>query len=196
MIAFSSASRSIAVSPEPKLSQYAWQCIGRKAARLSCKPGFTRADRDDLAQELALRLWSALRNFDPARGKEQAFIATVLKRAGASLLRKSCSRRRGRRLKHLAIICAETNDLQRSADAELTCALCATNGSSQKAFDLSHDVAVMMEHLPVKLRTLAEQLKEHSVTEIAERRGVSRFRIYAEIEVLRAQFAELRSNDF
>jgi RNA polymerase sigma factor (sigma-70 family) len=187
MIDFPSTSVSQTTFEPGSLSREAWYCIWRKATRLASRPGFTRADRDDLAQELALWLWMALRRFDPARGSETAFISTILKRAGNSLLRRCSCRKRGRLLRHCSILNRELND---DCKTELN-----TKDEAERAIDLRHDVRVVIKQLPPHLRTLAEQLQAYSITEIARQRNISRHCIYEDIKTLRSEFASLSQKE-
>ena len=168
---------STKIQPDCGLSRSAWQRIRRKANQLSRRSGFTLADRDDIEQELAFRLWQTLRHFKPSRGEIDRFISTVLHRAGVSLLRERNSSRRGRNVAHIPIDADSIASAAILADAPLADEL-----------DLIHDVAAVLDRLPASLRDLAEQLKNHSVAEIARNQNVSRTTVYAGIHELRERF--------
>ena len=67
------------------------------------KAGLTPADREDVEQELALRLWQALPGYNPDMGKLRRFVGTVLRRAAHSLLRLRTSRKRGGHCRHQSL---------------------------------------------------------------------------------------------
>src|SRR5512140_1240899 len=82
---------------------YLWRRVRRQAQRLIGKAGLTPADREDVEQELALRLWQALPGYNPDMGKCGAFVGTVLQRAAHSLLRLRTSRKRGGHCRHQSL---------------------------------------------------------------------------------------------
>lgn len=174
--------------PNP-LDRETWRRIRRKAKQLLGKAGFRQADREDIEQELALRVWGGLRNFDPEVGCSGAFVATVLERAANSLLRLRNSHKRGNGHGHRPLTIEYEDPEEGAAGDETALVLCSTEPSHESIFDLTHDVTVVLDQLPPRLRELAEELKQRSVTEIARRTDVSRSTIYAQIKQLRAAFA-------
>jgi RNA polymerase sigma factor (sigma-70 family) len=172
------------------LSPQAWRSVRRKARQLIGRAGFRAFDREDIEQELALRLWEGLRNFDPEAGSPGAFVATVLARAAHSLLRRRNSRKRGKGHVHCSLA-TEYEDSEGNLTGDQTdLVLCGADRPHELAFDLAHDVAVVLAQLPPRLRELAEDLKHQSVAQIARRAGVSRSTIYGRIAELRAAFAD------
>ena len=173
--------------PNP-LNREIWRQIRRKAKQLVGKAGFRPADREDIEQELALRVWSGSRNFDPEVGHCGAFVTTVLERAANSLLRLRNSHKRGNGHGHRPLTIEYEDPEEGAAGDETALALCSTEPSHESVFDLAHDVAVVLDQLPPHLRELAEELKQQSVTEIFRRTDVSRSTIYKRITELRAAF--------
>jgi len=167
------------------LGREAWRAVRRKAKRLVVAGRFAAADREDLEQELAIRLWQGLSSYDPALGSLPSFIATILHRAAATLCRSRCSVRRGSGAIRLSWD-AMSADATGSIEEAMTSARAPL--SHHEAFELAHDVAVVIETLPEELKRLARQLKRLSVTEIAQRQGVSRSLVYTRIHALRARF--------
>jgi len=169
------------------LGREAWRAVRRKARRLVARGGFAASDREDLEQELAIRLWRGLPSYDPALGSIESFIATILHRAAATLWRSRHSQRRGNGLAYhsLDVTCEE---LAQSVEEAMSSARATV--PPDEAFDRAHDVAVVLKTLPAELQRLACQLKHLSVTRIAEREGVSRSTVYARIRALRARFVE------
>jgi RNA polymerase sigma factor (sigma-70 family) len=171
------------------LSPQVWRAVRRKARQLVGRAGVRPLDREDIEQELALHLWQALRNFNPEAGSPGAFVATVLARAGHSLLRRRNSRKRGKGHVH----CSLTNEYEdpegNIMGDQTDLVLCDADRPHEIAFDLAHDVDVVLAQLPPHLRQLAEDLKRQKVSEIARRTGVSRSTIYTRIAELRSAFS-------
>lgn len=69
------------------LNGYASGLIKFKARQLSRRCGFTRTDRGDLEQELWTDLLDRLPRYDPAKASLNTFIARVVDRKVASILR-------------------------------------------------------------------------------------------------------------
>ena len=68
------------------------QCIDRYAGlvwSVAKRMGLSPADAEDLTQEVFLELWSKADAFDPDKGSEPAFIATIARRRLIDHLRKS-----------------------------------------------------------------------------------------------------------
>ena len=87
--------------------------IRRTARRLSRRPGFANADREDLEQELALELLQRRADHDPGKGTLAAFAAGVLRQRAADLLQKRGAEKRGGGRRGLSL-----NDEARSEDGK------------------------------------------------------------------------------
>src|SRR5262249_7843035 len=70
------------------LARFARGIIRRKVRLLVSRAGFTKQDRQDLEQELVLRLLQSLDLFDPEQAHPNVFITTVIERAVAMILRE------------------------------------------------------------------------------------------------------------
>ena len=173
--------------PSPLLGPHAWRSIRHKASQLVGIAGLRYQDRPDIEQELALRVWRAMPNFDPDIGCSGAFVATVIERAANSLLRLRSSRKRGIRHAHQSLAIGACMSGTGDDDTTRSARPC-TVVSHETAVDLVQDVGTVIDHLPSELRELAEGLKHHSVTETARRAGISRSTIYARIGALRVAF--------
>ena len=79
------------------LTTYAQSLIRFKAKQLSRKPGFSRTDEEDVAQELTAYLLSRAHLFDPRRASADTFADRVIRTAKAMLLR---DRRRQQHARH------------------------------------------------------------------------------------------------
>lgn len=80
---------------EPFFDEGTTRLIRSRARRLCRDRPFTTADRDDVEQELTAHLARRQPRFLPRRGSWTAFVACVLDRRAASLMRERRSQRRG-----------------------------------------------------------------------------------------------------
>ena len=98
-------------SASPKqLDAFAARLIRRKARQLVGRAGFTRSDRDDIEQELALKLLKQLSAFDPGEAHWHVFVTTVVERYAASLLRDKRAEKRDHRRATSLHVLIETGD--------------------------------------------------------------------------------------
>lgn len=164
---------------------FALRLVRRKARRLARCAGFTAADREDIEQELLLKLWEARDRFDPQLSHPHAFITTVVERAAASILRAQKAHKRGNQVAHTSldeVACCHQDDPGGAVLAPCT-------PSHQAAVDLACDVSELLSRLPSQLREVAELLASHSKRRIAKRLGISRRTLDRRIDALRSHFA-------
>lgn len=166
--------------------------IRRTARRLSRRPGFANADREDLEQELALELLQRRADHDPGKGTLAAFATGVLRRRAADLLREHGAEKRGGGGRGLSL-----NDEVRSADGEQVeraDTLGAADGERRLGREsLSEserrvrrlDVEAVLARLPGHLRRLCELLKDMGVAEAARHAGITRATLLGELRRLR-----------
>lgn len=133
--------------------------IRHKADKLVGNCGFTRSDRDDLKQELALKAHLASARFDPARGTATSFYNRVLANKANSLARHATRQKRDRR-----------NNVPLD-DAHLV--------APDRRADLRVDVADALDALAEDDRALAPLLATHSVAATARTTGTTRSTIRA-----------------
>lgn len=142
----------------------------RRRVRSRLAPRCSQAsERADLSQELFLRLLHAEWRFDPRVAPAEAFIAIVVDRDIADLIRK---RRRGRL------------PLDRTVNLD---ELVQPRGATS-AVDLAHDVSAILAGLPEPLRATADQLKLVTKAEAARNLGVSRQTLNNRVRDLRKAF--------
>ncbi len=149
--------------------------VASQARQLAHRFEFLRQDRDDLEQELLLRLVRALPKFDARRGARKAFAQTVVARAAASLIRdRQVPQRHPRCTRPLA---APGTVLDPDSEDR-----------TEAAVDPSLDVAAVLADLPAAERRLAEHLQEGNVTEAARRLGLARSTVVCRVRRLRERF--------
>lgn len=182
---------------------FASQLIRQKARQLVRHPGFSKSDRPDIEQELAMELVRKYRCFDPERARETTFIARVIENKAVSLVR---------------IRIAEKRDFRRSANSLNETVRDADGGSVERtqAFDASSatnhtgqfrrtdedqsqlqlDIAEVFKLLPDDLRPLAELLMEVSEYAASRELGKSRRQVANDMSRLRELFEDADLRDY
>jgi RNA polymerase sigma factor (sigma-70 family) len=120
--------------------------------------GVPSSDREDLAQEARIAVWTAFRcHYNPSRSKPGTFASKVVANRMASLLRAT-----HRRLKTVPVEAPHLADI----DGIL-------------ALELKMDVTTIVASLPEADRRLAEYLADHSPSEASRAFGIARSTVYA-----------------
>lgn len=170
--------------------------IRRKVRQLIGLAGFTHQDRDDLEQELYVRLLQAMRRFDPERAHRNAFVTAVIERFVANVLRNKRAQKRndqGRVSLNVFIEVAgegQTELAQTIGDRELDARLGRERRSEDSLRDLMLDMAAVIATLPRQWQTLLELRKKHSMTEAAEQMGVPRTTLNEWMRRIRRRFED------
>lgn len=166
-----------------------------KARQLAARSEFSPADREDLAQELLLHVIRRAPKFDPSKGSIQAFIATLIARRAASLLRREMAAKRD------AHQCCSLNMLIRADDGtrvELASTitedapdprLFKRSRHSQHRVEMASDIATVLSRLPDDMRQLCERLKRESLSAAARSMGIPRSTLATRLSKLRKTFA-------
>lgn len=171
-----SAVQPTAVSPESLFEiphkhgdDYARWLVECTADRLIGHGGFAENEREDLQQELLLRLLESWPAFDPRKSQPLTFVAIVIRNAASKLVRQ-------RRME-----CQHIRFVPESPDVDVP--------SHVPAVDLQCDVATVLERLPPELQELAGRLMTESVTEVARSDGVPLSVIKRQVRQLHDAFA-------
>ena len=144
--------------------------------------GIKKQDRDDLVQELMLRLLQSLRLFDAAQADRKSFVTAVVERNAAKILRdRRAKKRDGGRIDWLDV-------LLEALDEEPTDLAIDDRAAGQA--DLAIDVADLLARLPAGLRDLAERLKTQTLSQVAREMGVPRSTLQRRVARLRRHFEE------
>jgi RNA polymerase sigma-70 factor (ECF subfamily) len=167
---------------ENVLDRFARGIIRRKVRLLVGRAGFTRQDRDDLEQELVLRLLQSLDLFDPEQAHPNVFITTVIERAVAMILRERRAKKRDSGVVR-SLDQAKAKDGSSAEPAD-------PRGGGQDRFDLASDLAEVFARLPEELRDLAERLKSQSLSQAARDLGVPRTTLQRQVQRLRQSFED------
>lgn len=184
------------------IDSFAWVVIRRKARQLVGRAGFTAQDREDIEQDLALRLLESLRSYDPAQGHRNAFVTAVVDRTAAKILRdRRTKKRNGGPVRSLDTLLRaldwdreEYDDVAHSF--EESALIDRLPHGEEEQVDLRQDLASVLEHLPADLRDLAERLKTQSVSEAARDLGMPRTTLQRRVDQLRQHFEEAGLRDY
>ena len=172
----------------------AWSLLGQA--------GITRADIEDIEQELRTELLVYLPRFDPRKGKRATLVARILEHKAASLLRHRLAGTR------------TVNGEQRSLSDEvqtpdgpvplgdiITDADCARRLGRETVSDhdrasLKMDLASVIATLPEELRGLCEEMKWKSISQIARERGVDKNWVRRRVAKIRKHFSDFGLQEY
>lgn len=178
---------STSVHEPPHLDRFVWGIIRRKVRGLMGRCGFTKQDREDLKQELVLRLLQAMPSFDPNQGHWNVFVTTVIERAAGKIKRhRRAQKRQFDKECSLEALLEET-------DEEQTEILQQTEPEVRRelaARDLQIDMAEFLATLPDDLRDLAERLQWKCLSEVARELRLPRTTLQRRFDRLRQRFLE------
>ncbi len=164
------------------LDCFARSLIRRKVRLLVGRAGFTDQDREDLEQELILRLLQSLHLFDPNQAHRNVFVTTVIERAVARIVRERLAKKRdGGVVRSLDHAHEKAGDSTEPADPRR---------SHEEEIDLATDLAEVLARLPADLRALAERLKSRSLSQAARELGLPRSTLQRQVERLRRCFED------
>jgi RNA polymerase sigma-70 factor (ECF subfamily) len=179
--------------PSTELQDLAGPLIRSKIRRLIGKAGFRQQDRPDLEQEVWTRLWPRLRAYDRRRGHPHGFLATVIERILANLLRDRLAAKRD--VRRISSLQQKVRTVDGQAELGHTISQeerDARQGRSSRSeteqVELTLDVAEVMAWLPKDKQELMEQLQHSSLAEIARRNKVPRSTLQSQIRKLRQLF--------
>jgi RNA polymerase sigma factor (sigma-70 family) len=169
--------------------------ISIKARQLVRKPGFSRSDQPDVAQELVTHILKAAHLFDPARGSVRTFIARVVDSAVAMILRdrRRLKRAAGFRVLSLADPAFSGTDRESTlaetieeADLRRRCGGACRRDDEDRVRTI--DLAQILAGLPPHLQEMAVWLKEESEAAVAHNLGLSRRQVRKAVAQIREAF--------
>jgi RNA polymerase sigma-70 factor (ECF subfamily) len=152
--------------PQGNGYDFATWFIKQKTNELVGHFGITEDDREDIEQDLALDLIERWPQFDAKRSKPCTFITLVVEHEVSEIIRHRMTEQR--RFEQI------NGSLTHSIEEEVT-----TNFRThqphrldQEYFELTEDVASVLERLPPELRELCERLKTDSIAVVADQMGI------------------------
>lgn len=186
----------------PLLGRFEFGIVFRKVRQIIGRVGYTAQDREDLEQELLVRLVQSLKSFDPNQAHRKSFVTAVVERAFANLLRNArAAKRDHRRIGSLNVtieVTAEgiTELAETIGDREYNARRCRDPRSAGELAQLASDLAKIVAALPEELRDLAERLKTESISAIARNVGVPRTTLNDKVRRLRQRFEQAGLRDY
>ena len=182
---------------------FASQLIRQKAWQLVRHPGFSKSDRPDIEQELAIELVQKYDQFDPERARETTFIARVVEHKAVSLVRarqaeKRHFRRNGKSLNE-TISDGDDGTVERAQTVDAAGAKRHTGQaprSDEEVARLKLDIDEVLETLPADLRKLAEMLTEMTEYAASRQLGKSRRQVANDVARLRERFEDAGLRDY
>lgn len=182
---------------------FASQFVRHKARQLVRHPGFSKSDRPDIEQELAIELVQKYDQFDPERARETTFVARVIENKVVSLVRarqaeKRHFRRNGKSLNEM-VSDGDGGSVERAQTVDAANAKRHTGQSPRQADDLARlklDIYEVLETLPMDLRKLAELLMQMSEYAVSRELGKSRRQVANDVARLRERFEDAGLRDY
>ncbi len=172
------------------------QYLIRVKARELCRvPGIRRDEREDLEQELTLRLLQKLKSFNPKKASFYCFASVVIDRCAKSLLR---SRFRESQQPPSSLVSLQTLVVSPEGatvrfaelvrDTERDNRRGRYTATEAELNDLTTDVRAVLAALPTELRELAQRLVTSSVSQIIRETGEPADRVRGRVAWLRRLF--------
>ena len=182
---------------------FAAKLIRRKAKQVAGRAGFSTADREDLEQEMKLRVWQRLPQFDPSKAHWNAFVTTIVERHVATILQGARRTRRFEDNAHVSLSELVEDDGRELVELgemiapqhkeHLTGRYVET---AQNLSDLKLDLEDVIAGLPDDLRRLCELLKFHNVKDAAREMGIPRTTASSMVSRLREIFIAAGFGEF
>lgn len=163
------------------LNAFAHNFIRKKAQELVGHLGFTRSDVEDLQGDLTLDLLQRLPNYDCTKATLRGFIAQVVIRKVANLIRHRTAARRDARLETVSLNreprlhvdgCAEIRTCLLDVDAYER-RMGRAKRSREEQQDLRMDLERLLESLPAHLRDIAIRLRSERKADLIRELGLA-----------------------
>jgi len=182
---------------------FASQLIRQKARQLVRHPGFTKSDRPDIEQELAIELVQKFGQFDPDRARETTFVARVIENKAVSLVRarqaeKRHFRRNGKSLNE-NVSDGDGGTVERAQTIDAANAKRHTGQAPRSDEELARlrlDIDEVIVTLPADLGRLAKLLSEMSEYAASQQLGKSRRQVAKDVARLRERFEDAGLRDY
>ena len=176
--------------------------IRRKVKQLIGCAGFTKQDREDLEQDLILRVLQSMPRFNPAQAHHKTFITTVVERYVADILRnKRAEKRDHRRISSLNVTIKITGEgpteLSQTIGArELDARLGRDRRSDEELLELAIDETDVLATLPESWQLLLKLRKTQTMSELAREMGVPRTTLNDWMRRIRQRFENAGMRDY
>jgi RNA polymerase sigma-70 factor (ECF subfamily) len=172
----------------PGIDTYASRLIRFKSRELSRQPGFSHSDRCDLEQILLTDLIVRLPKFNPAKAQLNTFVARVVERKIASIIRHRTAEMRSPEREECSLDDTVLDCDGRSVARHQTIPECSS--VPQRLRELERDVADVLARLPDLHRSIALGLVTGTINSVATELGIPRSAVERHIEELKAIFED------
>ncbi len=182
--------------------RYTRGIIRRKVKQLIGRAGFTKQDREDLEQDLLVRVLQSMPRFDEDQAHFNKFVTAVVERYVANILRnKKAEKRDHRRVKSLnvTIDVAEegaTEFAQTIGDRELDARLCRQRRTDEELSQLGDDLAILIATLPDDWQTMLKLRKSRPMAEVAREMDLPRTTLVGWMKQIRQRFEDAGLRDY
>ena len=171
------------------IDDYAAKLCKLKSIQLIGKLGITIDDLPDIEQEIMIEIVTKLPDFDPEKANKKTFIRMLIDRKIADLLQIRKAAKRGYENLILSLNTEFEDDDGNTSefiDEINQDDYFLRNGKSSRTnlddLELSFDVVTIVGMLPENLRKICCLLSENTKTETARILGISKKKLYADIE--------------
>ena len=177
-----------------KLDRFTHGIVRRKVKQLIGRAGFTQQDREDLEQELLLRVLQSLPSFDPKQAHRNKFVTAVVERHVATILRNKRAEKRNDHLVASINVTVEVEGMgavelaQTVSEDELAARLGRKRRSAEDLANLALDIATVIAAMPKEWQELAERRKTQSMQEISDALGIPRTTLNETMQLITARF--------
>jgi RNA polymerase sigma-70 factor, ECF subfamily len=177
-----------------KLDRFTHGIVRRKVKQLIGRAGFTQQDREDLEQELLLRVLQSLPSFDPKQAHRNKFVTAVVERHVATILRNKRAEKRNDQLVASINVTVEVEGMgavelaQTVSEDELAARLGRKRRSAEDLANLALDIATVIAAMPKEWQELAERRKTQSMQEISDALGIPRTTLNETMQLITARF--------
>jgi len=187
---------------DPSDDRFTRGIIRRKVRQLIGRAGFTQQDREDLEQDLFVRVLQSLPRFNPDVAHRNKFITTVVERYVANILRnKRAEKRDHRGVVSLNVMIEITEEgptelAQTIGDRELDVRFGRDCRSEEELTQLTIDLADVIATLPEYWQTLLELRKTRTMRQVADKLGVPRTTLNDWMRRIRQRFEKAGMKDY
>jgi len=178
-----------------ELDEYAVTTIRVKSKKLIGKAGYSKADSDDIRQEITLDLLQRLPNFDPSKSSLHTFVNDVVDHKIARMIEVRNAEMRDFKTVPLSLnVLEEDADgtlfelIDEIADETLPWNRDAGEMSEYELLELRNDIIRVLSKLPPQLREICLRLMRTSIFVVAKEMGIPRATLYDHLKIIRERF--------
>ena len=156
------------------LNEYARTLIRVKASQLARRPEFSKSDREDIEQDLAIQIYLKTAQYDSNRSSLNTFLARVVDSSVAMMIRDRGRLKRGGGVQKRHSIDHDTPIPSTSCE--------------QGHLSTSLDVASVLDQLPTELRLICCELMIEKRSKVVKQRKTSPCQFASSLKLIRKHF--------